>query len=205
MVSARSTMFVLTLAACAEMPTEGIARGEVLYQNCEQCHGAQGEGSTLSHAPPLAAMPAWYIESQVLHFQSGWRGAHPDDVEGLKMRAMSRTIKTDADVKVVAEYVSKLPKVVTVTTLTGDAALGKAAFAVCAGCHGADGAGIEAQQAPPLHNLPDWYIVRQIAKYKTGVRGYEVQDVPANQMKAIAALVADAAAAKDLAAYIQTL
>lgn len=205
MVSARSTMFVLTLAACAEMPTEGIARGEVLYQNCEQCHGAQGEGSTLVQAPPLAAMPAWYIESQMLHFKSGWRGAHEDDVEGLKMRGMSRSIKSAADVKVVAEYASQLPKVETLATLTGDAERGRAAYVACSACHGADGAGMETMQAPPLHNLPDWYIVRQIAKYKSGVRAYEAEDSAGAMMKAMSGTVADDAASKDLAAYIQTL
>ena len=210
MVSARPTLAALALtltasAGCAALPEGGVARGAVLYQNCSQCHGAQGEGSTLVQAPPIASMPAWYIEEQVLHFQWGWRGAHPDDVEGLKMRPMSRTIKSDADVKLVAEYVASLPAAATPATLTGDGEKGKAGFATCTACHGADGAGNEAMKAPPINQLPDWYIVRQIGKFKAGIRGYQAEDTAGATMKGIAGTVADDAAARDLAAYIQTL
>lgn len=194
------------LAGCAaELPAQGVARGEVLYQNCTQCHGDVGQGSDLVAAPPIAGLPAWYVEAQLYNFQVGYRGAHADDVEGLKMRPMSRTIKSTADNKVVAEYVASLPAQKGAADVVGDVAKGQAAFATCAACHGADGAGNEAMKAPPLKQLEDRYIVRQLTKFKGGVRAYDPKDATGATMKGIASGIADEAAMRDLAAYIQSL
>ncbi len=210
MVSVRSTLVALALAltaasGCTELPASGVARGQVLYTNCEQCHGKSGEGSTLVQAPPIAGLPAWYIEAQFLHFQTGLRGAHPDDVEGLKMRPMSRTVKDPADVKVVAEYVASLPAVKTEATMGGDATKGQAAFATCAACHGADGQGNPDLKAPKIAGQADWYVVRQLTKFKGGVRAYDPADTAGATMKGIAGTIPDEAAMRDLAAYIHTL
>ena len=210
MVSARTTLVALALAltassGCADLPADGVARGQALYKNCVQCHGEDGGGSTLVHAPPIAGMPAWYVGAQVTHFQEGLRGAHADDVEGLKMRPMSRTLKSAADVKLVAEYIESLPKVKAEATLDGDAAKGQAAFATCAACHGPAGAGNPDLSAPPIAGQADWYVVKQLQKFKAGVRAYDASDTAGATMKGIAGTVADEAAMKDLAAYIHTL
>lgn len=206
----RLALFAQVLAAaalsgCASLPADGVARGEALYKNCVQCHGADGQGSDLVHAPQIAGLPTWYTVAQVSHFQHGIRGAHADDVAGLKMRPMSRTLKSDADVAVVAEYVASLPHVKKTASVQGDAAKGQAAFATCSACHGADGAGNEALKSPPIRQLEDWYIVVQLDKFKSGVRGYDASDVQGQQMAGIAKGIADVSAMNDLAAYIQTL
>ena len=193
------------LPGCASLPADGVARGEALYKNCVQCHMADGQGSELMHAPQIAGLPAWYITAQVTHFQHGVRGAHPDDQAGLKMRPMSRTLKSDTDVALVAEYVASLPHVKKAARVEGDAAKGQAAFATCAACHGADGAGNEALKAPPIRQLEDWYIALQLGKFKAGVRGYDPSDAQGNQMGGIAKGLADTSAMNDLAAYVQTL
>lgn len=210
MVSVHSTQVALALAltvasGCTELPAEGVARGEVLYGNCVQCHGKDGGGSTLVQAPPIAGLPAWYVAAQVTHFQTGLRGAHPDDVEGLKMRPMSRTLKSAADVQVVAQYVESLPPVKTEATMGGDPAKGQAAFATCAACHGADGKGNPDLMAPKIAGQADWYIVRQLGKFKGGVRAYDPTDSAGATMKGIAGTIPDEAAMRDLAAYIHTL
>jgi cytochrome c553 len=211
MVTARPSLVVMALVASAisgcatELPADGAARGAVLFKNCVQCHGADGEGSTLMDAPAIAGLPQWYIEAQVTHFQTGWRGAHSDDVEGLKMRPMSRTLKSAADVALVAQHVSGLSVARGELTVAGDASKGQAAYATCAACHGADGSGNEAMKAPPLRQLNDWYIVSQLRKFKTGVRAYEPADATGATMKAMAGAVPDEAAMRDLAAYIHTL
>lgn len=214
MVLARRTITALTLAAgmlagavapgCSA-PTEGVARGEFLYKNCAQCHGVDGKGSDLVKAPQIAGLPAWYITAQVQKFRGGLRGAHPDDVAGLKMRPMSRTIKSAADVQLVADYVASLPHDKAPATVQGDATKGKDAFATCSACHGQDGAGNEALKAPPIRQLNDWYVVAQLDKFKSGVRGYSADDTQGAQMRGIAGGLTDEAAMRDLAAYIQTL
>jgi cytochrome c553 len=211
MVTARPLLVVMALIAsvvsgcAADLPAEGSARAEVLFKNCVQCHGDQGQGSTLANAPAIAGLPQWYMEAQLTNFQTGLRGAHADDVEGLKMRPMSRTLKSAADVKLVAAYVSSLPVARGEATVSGDAAKGQAAFATCSACHGADGAGNESMKAPPIRQLNDWYVVTQLRKFKGGVRAYDPADSTGATMKAIASSIADEAAMRDLAAYIHSL
>lgn len=211
MVTARPSLVVMALVAsvasgCAsELPSDGAARGEALFKNCVQCHGADAGGSTLMNAPAIAGLPQWYLASQVTNFQTGLRGAHADDTEGLKMRPMSRTLKSASDVSLVAEYVSKLPAKRGEATVAGDAAKGQAAFATCSACHGADGSGNEAMKAPPIRQLNDWYVVSQLRKFKGGVRAYDAADTTGATMKAMAGAIPDEAAMRDLAAYIHSL
>jgi cytochrome c553 len=196
----------LALGACGS-PTEPAARGEYLYNYCAQCHGADGEGSRLVDAPPIAAMPQWYLESQLMKFRDGARGAHPQDIEGLKMRPMARTLKDDADLKTVATYVAGLPAAPPqAATLTGgDAAKGATLFGTCMACHGVDGSGNKALNAPSLIGHPDWYMFAQLKKFKSGVRGTDAKDLTGPAMRAIAMTLPDEQAMKDVVAHILTL
>lgn len=210
MVLARRTTVALALAVlaagCSAIPAEGTARGEVLYKNCAPCHGADGLGQPDITVPQIAGLPAWYVTAQVTKYQNGLRGAHADDQEGLRMRPMSRTLKSEKDVQAVAAYVATLPHAKREATVhDGDVAKGQVAFATCSACHGADGAGNETLNAPPIRQLQDWYVVKQLGKFKSGVRAYDPADATGAQMKAIAGGIADEAAMKDLAAYLQTL
>jgi cytochrome c oxidase subunit 2 len=87
----------------------------------------------------------------------------------------------------------------------GDAAVGKGTFAVCASCHGENGEGNEAMNAPRLAGLPDWYIARQLDHYKRGIRGAHKDDVYGQQMAPMASMLPDAGAIRNLTAYIATL
>lgn len=206
----RTVTLLASIAAvssgCSAIPADGVARGEVLFQNCSQCHGADGRGDSLVPAPQIAGLPAWYVSAQLTHFQGGIRGAHQDDVAGLKMRPMSRTLKSAKDVEAVAAYVASLPYDKPGATVAGgDSTKGQAAFATCTACHGADGAGNETLKAPPIRQLEDWYIVSQLGKFKDGIRGYSPADIPGAQMRGIAQGISDEVAMRDLAAYIHTL
>ena len=48
----------------------------------------------------------------------------------------------------------------------GDATKGKAAYAVCAACHGANGMGNKALNAPRIAGQEPWYLERQLNNYK---------------------------------------
>lgn len=63
----------------------------------------------------------------------------------------------------------------------------KGAYAqVCAACHGAQGRGNEELRAPSIAGLPAWYIKEQFAKFREGKRGAHQEDIPGQQMRAIA-------------------
>ena len=51
-----------------------------------------------------------------------------------------------------------------------DAAKGKVLYATCIQCHGESGEGNPAQKAPKISGQHDWYVIKQVAEIKSGVR-----------------------------------
>jgi len=88
---------------------------------------------------------------------------------------------------------------VTGTAMAGDAAAGKAKYAVCAGCHGPTGAGNDALKYPKVAGLEPAYIVQQLKAFKAGERKTPM----AATMTAMTAGLSDADM-ENLAAYIAT-
>ncbi len=86
----------------------------------------------------------------------------------------------------------------------GDPAAGKALYAPCAACHGADARGNKELNAPDLTLQGDWYIVRQLKNFKEGIRGGP-NDPFGSQMAPMAKVLPDEKAMKDVAAYIASL
>ena len=72
-------------------------------------------------------------------------------------------------------------------------AAGKAAYMVCSTCHGAEGEGNTALNAPALAGQQDWYLKRQLIKYKDGVRGTHPDDIYGMQMRPMAMMLTDEA------------
>ena len=201
-----SLTLVGALAACTE-PTDPMARGAARFTQCTPCHGDQGWGRDDVEAPPIAGLPAWYVESQLAKFRQGHRGSHFDDAGGLRMRPMALTLPADEDVKAMALYVESLPK----PAVKGDRKLqgtnvtvGAQTFQTCTACHGADGSGNQAMGAPPIAGHPDWYIASQVKKFKAGVRGTKAGDVQGPTMRAIA-LTLPEDKINDVAAHVASL
>lgn len=164
-----------------------------------------GSGDQKIGAPAISGLPQWYVEAQLLKFRSAQRGSHYDDVGGMKMRPMSLSIGSEADVTLVSAYVSKMPVVRKGAVLKGNAQKGQALFATCMACHGPTGGGNEGLRAPPLAKLDDWYIQTQLQKFKAGIRGANPGDASGATMRPMAGLLADEQAMADVAAHIQAL
>lgn len=201
------TVLGLALTGCGkEGPEDGVAHGDELFANyCAPCHGDQGHGRQELGAPAIAGLPDYYVERQLYNYRNGVRGNHIDDAEGLRMRPMSMTLANDADIARVVDYVSKLPSMDQSATLAGDAEKGKALYAPCGACHGPEGKGNPAMNAPPIAQQHDWYLVTQLDKFKSGVRGANPDDTTGATMAPMAAGLADEQAMKDVVAYIKTL
>ena len=182
------------------------ARGAELFELCEQCHGEAGEGNQVALAPPIAGLSQWYVEAQLYKFKSGVRGLYPDDVAGLRMYPMSLALKDEADIEAVAAYVAALPSSHPTPVLRGgDATRGAAYYATCVMCHGADASGVEAQGGPNLRVTSDWYMMTQLHKFQSGIRGGNPADAKGSLMRAMSMTLADEQAMKDVIAYIMTL
>ena len=91
------------------------------------------------------------------------------------------------------------------TLAAGDAAKGKALYSVCAACHGANGEGQEALNAPKLAGQQDWYVIRQLQNFKAGIRGANPKDTNGMTMAPMAQTLPNEQAIADVAAFIKTL
>ncbi len=196
-----------SLTSCMSTPAAGSPdEGLALFEDyCAPCHGANAAGQENIGAPSIASLPAWYITAEVHKFRDGARGAHFDDIEGLRMRPMAAALQTDGQIAAVAGYIAALPAARPAPTLKGDAEKGKVSFGVCSACHQADGTGSEALGAPPLTKQQDWYLARQIHKFKDGVRGANPLDKTGATMAPMARTLADEDAINNVIAHIQTL
>ena len=198
---------VLVLVGCAQTPGPGLARGEQIFDTCYPCHGKDGLGKELIGAPAIAGLPRWYVERQLQNFRTSMRGANPHDIEGARMRPMAKTLYREGDIASVAEYVATLPgRVPAATMVQGDTAAGRMRYqSICVTCHMDDGNGNEPLGAPPLTHQHDWYMMSQIAKFKSGMRGAHPDDVMGAQMAAMASTLEDSTAMHDVIAFIRTL
>jgi cytochrome c553 len=196
---------VFTISGCARSSVTASISGAELFKACVPCHGAAGEGSSTLGAPAIAGLPAWYVSAQLERFQTGVRGQHADDVQGLRMQAMSRQLRSEMETMAVATHVASLRHVTSAAAIGGsDAAAGQRAYLLCASCHGVTGSGFEAGKVPPLAGMDDWYVAAQIRKFKNGVRGMMPGDAFGPVMQAVAAPLS-AEDINQVAAYVHVL
>lgn len=87
----------------------------------------------------------------------------------------------------------------------GDPEQGRALYGVCVACHGADGAGNVALNAPALAGQDSAYLERQLANYRSGLRGMKAEDSLGQQMRAMAMTLPSDQAVADVSAYIGSL
>ncbi|TSA14073.1 MAG: cytochrome-c oxidase [Betaproteobacteria bacterium] len=178
--------------------------GKSLFAVCAACHGAQAEGNPAMNAPKLSGQGDWYLKRQLVSFKHGARGTHENDVYGKQMAPMAATLADDAAMNDVVAYIKTLPDNRAPVTLKDYGASSKNLYATCEACHGADGQGIQAMNAPRLAGMSDWYMVTQLKNFKHRIRGAGPDDRYGPQMATVAAVLADDQAAKDLVAYINT-
>ena len=185
-----------------------LARGEQLFDLCAQCHGSEAQGNRMFLAPAIAGLDQWYIEMQLGKFRAGLRGLHFDDISGMRMRPMSLMLASDEDVQAVAAYVASLPVTKPARTVDGNAETGKALYVLCGACHGPNAEGMQAISAPPMKSLDDWYLVEQLNKFKTGVRGTAPGDTTGVLMgpsSPMALTLTTEQSVRDVVAHIMTL
>lgn len=84
-----------------------------------------------------------------------------------------------------------------------DIAAGQAQYAACAACHGANGEGNQALNAPKIAGQQPWYIERQLNHFKQGARGGD-GDTNGSQMTAFASMLTTDEAVRNISAYIAT-
>ncbi len=182
------------------------AAGKPLYAVCGACHGSQGEGNAALHAPKLSGQDDWYLKQQLKYYKQGIRGTHDKDVFGKMMAPMAATLVDDAAIANVVAYIKTLPDNPAPATLKKSTSDGRNRYVTTCGiCHGTNGQGIQAMNAPRLAGMSDWYLVSQLKNFKQRIRGAHPDDKYGDQMALMAATLADDQVTHDLVAYINTL
>ena len=188
----------------ARVPGDAAA-GKAQFAVCSSCHGVQAEGNPALNAPKLAGQGDWYSKRQLKNFKNGARGTHEKDVFGKMMAPMAATLADDAAIDNVVAYIRTLPDNPAPATVQKNAAHGQKLYVTCAACHGPDGRGMQATNAPRLKGMSDWYMVTQLKNFQQGIRGAHPKDMYGPQMASMAAILTDDQATDDLVAYIDTL
>ncbi len=180
-------------------------QGKQTYAFCAVCHGERGEGNHTVGAPQIAGMEEWYVREQLLKFQQGVRGTHPEDIAGMRMRPMARYLQNTAQIEAVSAYVAALPTLKSTSTLKGSWVKGEVHYKLCIACHGADGKGNSQLKAPALVGRSDWYLLTQMRNYKAGVRGNDPKRDPVGMTMRPITMTLDEQAMIDVVAYISGL
>ena len=87
----------------------------------------------------------------------------------------------------------------------GDAESGKALYGTCVACHGANGEGNQALNAPGLAGQSETYLARQLWDFRDGRRGKEPCDTAGAQMLAMVTTLPDGEAIANIAAYVAAM
>ncbi len=197
-------LLVLVTSTAAAEDDYSLVPDRFIY--CTTCHGVELQGNRSVDAPRLNGMEGWYVKNQMLAFKQGHRGTHEADLIGMEMRPQAAAL-TAEEIEDVVAFVAAVPvrSETMEQTVSGDAAHGSKLYATCAACHGASGEGNRQLNAPALAGQSDWYLVRQLEKYRTGARGYDPADALGQQMKAATAVLMADEDVEDVVTYINTL
>ena len=141
-------------------------------QICAACHGPAGEGNALLEAPSIAGLPEWYSREQIEKFRSGARGSHPEDLPGLRMRAIALALDESQIATAAASVALFAARPTTAPAESVELESGRYLYANrCMECHRYNGRGEIAFRSPPLISLNPAYLARQLRNFRDGRRG----------------------------------
>jgi cytochrome c553 len=202
----RSPILILILT-CA--PTgliwadTGQQAGAAAYAVCASCHGAAAEGNAELRAPRLNHLDPTYLAAQLDKFRRGIRGGEGATPEAAQMVGMAGTLADEQAVRDVAAYVASLDSSPPRPSIEGDPQLGADYYnQFCGACHGPAAEGNTALNSPALAGADDWYLLAQLAAFRDGVRGAHPEDRTGKQMRAMAGVLPDEKAMRDVVAFI---
>lgn len=196
----------LTLGAGGAVAADDTAAGKGHYATCVACHGSQGEGNQAMNAPRLNHLEPVYLAAQLQKFKSGQRGSAGSSPTAMQMAGMAATLADDQAVTDVSAYIASLDSEAPAATVEGDVTLGGDFYnQFCGACHGPAAEGNTALNSPRLTGTDDWYLLSQLQAFRSGQRGAHPDDRTGRQMAAMAAVLPDEQALKNVVAFIRSL
>ena len=184
----------------------GMGAGGHLYVGaCSPCHGANGEGYASEFSPKISGQEDWYLTRQLANFRNDLRGDHDSERWAKQMNFHIKDF-APAQLDSFVEYIGTLQDTPSEVTIEGDTSRGQQLYTqTCSACHGETGMGNPELNSPRLVGMTDWYMVTQLQKFRTGLRGDHLKDTFGLQMAPFAKALPDEQALLDVVAYINTL
>ncbi len=179
--------------------------GNLYVGACSPCHGRNGEGYASEFSPKISGQEDWYLRRQLANFRNDLRGAHASERWAKQMNFHIKDF-SQAQIDSFVQYIGTLEDTPSEVTIEADTSRGKQLYAqTCSACHGEKGAGNQELNAPRLAGMTDWYMVTQLQKFRTDLRGDHAEDTFGLQMVPFAKALPDEQALLEVVAYINTL
>ena len=183
----------------------GGGMGPLFVGACSPCHAPNGNGYPSEFSPKISGQEDWYLSRQLMNFRMDLRGDHDSERWA---KQMNFHIKDFAPSQLLAfvDYIGTLEDTPADVTIDGDTDRGQQLYTqTCLLCHGDTAMGNPALNSPRLAGMSDWYMVIQLQKFRSGLRGDHPEDLYGSQMVPFAMLLPDEQALLDVVAYINTL
>ena len=198
--------FIVLASTALSAAAQDAEAGKAHYATCVACHGDQAQGNQALNAPRLNHLEPVYIAAQLDKFRSGIRGGADASATAKQMAPMAQVLPGDQAVQDVAAYIATLQSEASAATIEGDVALGGDYYnQFCGACHGAGAVGNLSLNSPRLAGGDDWYLEAQLLAFRSGERGSNPKDTTGKQMRAMAVILPNEQAVKDVVAYLHSL
>ena len=140
-----------------------------------------------------------------MNFRNDLRGDHDSERWAKQMNFHIKDF-SPTQLQSFVDYIGTLEDTPADVTIEGDTTRGQELYSqTCSICHGETAMGIPALNSPRLAGMSDWYMVIQLQKFRSGLRGDHPEDIYGLQMVPFATLLPDEQALVDVVAYINTL
>lgn len=208
MKNCMKTALVLAGLVTAALPgfAQEVDAGKGLFTTCVACHGENAEGNKALNAPRLNHLEPVYIAAQLDKFRRGIRGGDGASASARQMAPMAAVLADEQAVQDVAAYIASLDSEPSAATIEGDTVMGADYYnQFCGACHGAAAQGNLSLNSPRLAGGDDWYLEAQLLAFRAGQRGADPRDTTGRQMRAMAVILPDEQAVKDVVAFLHGL
>ena len=183
----------------------GGGMGPLFVGACSPCHAPNGGGYQSEFSPKISGQEDWYLSRQLMNFRNDLRGDHDSERWAKQMNFHIKDF-SPTQLQSFVDYIGTLEDTPADVTIEGDTTRGQELYSqTCLICHGENAMGNPALNSPRLAGMSDWYMVIQLQKFRSGLRGDHPEDIYGLQMVPFATLLPDEQALVDVVAYINTL
>jgi cytochrome c553 len=183
----------------------GGGTGALFGGACAPCHAPNGNGYQSEFSPKISGQEAWYLSRQLMNFRNDLRGDNDGEIWAKQMNFHIKDF-APSQLQAFVDHIMTLEDTPAEVTIDGDTTRGRQLYTqTCALCHGDRAMGNPGLNSPRLAGMSDWYMVIQLEKFRTGLRGRHPDDIYGAQMVPFSMTLPDDQAMRDVVAYINTL